>query len=274
MPTLFRQAQRARMTYQPCNPDALQSIHISRNPPPTMSEAAHFHKSLLTDDAAHVLVVDDDDRIRSLLQRFLTDQGMRVTTANSAAMARRFMGTLAFDLLIVDIMMPGEDGISFTLSLREESDIPVLMLTAKSDIEDRISGLETGADDYLSKPFEPRELLLRIKNILRRNGPPPDVTIELVRFGPFTFNLEKGELRRADEIIKLTDREKEMMRIFCSAAGECVPRHELLADATTAGERTVDVQINRLRRKIELDPTNPIYLHTVRGVGYRILTDN
>ena len=183
------------------------------------------------------------------------------------------MDTLAFELLIVDVMMPGEDGISLTSSIRDESDVPILMLTAKSDISDRISGLEVGADDYLSKPFEPRELLLRINNILRRNGPPLGATIELVRFGPFTFNLDRGELRKGEGVVKLTDREKEMMRIFCSAAGECVPRHELLADPTSAGERTVDVQINRLRRKIEVDPANPIYLHTVRGIGYRILTD-
>ncbi|MEM8794383.1 MAG: response regulator [Pseudomonadota bacterium] len=227
----------------------------------------------VADDAPHILVIDDDNRIRSLLQRYLSDQGLRVSGAADATTARRFMGTLAFDLLIVDIMMPGEDGLSLTSSIRDKSDIPILMLTAKSDTDDRISGLETGADDYLSKPFEPRELLLRVNNILKRYGPPPGAAIELVCFGPFTFNLGKGELKRNDDIIRLTDREKEMMRIFCQNPGETVPRHELLSDPDGAGERTVDVQINRLRRKIEIDPANPIYLHTVRGIGYRIMTD-
>lgn len=267
MPTLFRQAHRARIDYQPGIIIPVGNLHNDREIHSDMVP------NLPKDEAPHVLVVDDDDRIRSLLQRYLTDQGLRVTAARNAEYARRFMETLTFDLLIIDVMMPGEDGISLTQSLRQDSDIPILMLTARSDIDDRIVGLEVGADDYLSKPFEPRELLLRINNILRRSGPPPGATIELVRFGSFTFNLEKGELRQADELVKLTDREKEMMRIFCQAAGECVPRHELLADPTSAGERTVDVQINRLRRKIEIDPTNPTYLHTVRGVGYRILTD-
>ena len=267
MPTLFRQELRAKMDYQP--------ILIERTLKGEQISEFHPDMSPITvqDEAPHILVIDDDDRIRSLLQRYLTDQGLRVTVAENAETARRFMDTLAFELLIVDVMMPGEDGISLTSSIRDESDVPILMLTAKSDISDRISGLEVGADDYLSKPFEPRELLLRINNILRRNGPPLGATIELVRFGPFTFNLDRGELRKGEGVVKLTDREKEMMRIFCAAAGECVPRHELLADPTSAGERTVDVQINRLRRKIEVDPANPIYLHTVRGIGYRILTD-
>lgn len=267
MPTLFRQTPRAKIDCPSGFLDPLINRRKDRAIPSVMTSHT------LTDEAPHLLVVDDDDRIRSLLQRYLVDQGLRVTTASNAEIARRFMDVLAFDLLIVDIMMPGEDGISLTRSIRTHSDIPILMLTAKSDIDDRISGLETGADDYLSKPFEPRELLLRANNILRRSGPPEGVIIELVRFGPFTFNLEKGELRRADTVIKLTDREKEMMRIFCQAAGECVPRHELLADPTGAGERTVDVQINRLRRKIEIDAANPVYLHTVRGIGYRLLTD-
>lgn len=267
MPTLFRQAPRAKIKYPFDFFDPIINRREERAIPSVMTPDA------LTDEAPHILVVDDDDRIRSLLQRYLVDKGLRVTTAENAEVARRFMNTLAFDLLIVDIMMPGEDGISLTQSIRTESDIPILMLTAKSDINDRINGLEIGADDYLSKPFEPRELLLRANNILRRSGPPDGATIEMVRFGPFTFNLEKGELRRSDSVIKLTDREKEMMRIFCQAAGECVARHELLADPTSAGERTVDVQINRLRRKIEIDAANPGYLHTVRGIGYRLLTD-
>lgn len=269
MPTLFRQAQRERLTYKPC------VIMVETDAQTGKRSTLQIPSSpqLVTDEAPHVLVIDDDDRIRSLLQRYLSEQGLRITAAENAETARRFMETLAFDLLIVDVMMPGEDGLTLTSAIRLDSDVPILMLTAKSETDDRISGLEVGADDYLSKPFEPRELLLRINNILKRNGPPPGATIELVRFGPFTFNLERGELKRGDQPVKLTDREKEMMRIFCSAAGECVPRHELLADPTSAGERTVDVQINRLRRKIEIDPANPVYLHTVRGIGYRILAD-
>lgn len=267
MPTLFKPAPRAKIEYQVEFFEPIINPRKERAIPPTMAP------DTLTDEAPHLLVIDDDDRIRSLLQRYLVDQGLRVTTAENAQVARRFMETFAFDLLIVDIMMPGEDGISLTQSIRKNSDIPILMLTAKSDIDDRIIGLEIGADDYLSKPFEPRELLLRATNILRRSGPPDSAIIEMVRFGPFTYNLEKGELRRSDKVIRLTDREKDMMRIFCQAAGECVPRHELLADPTGAGERTVDVQINRLRRKIEIDASNPTYLHTVRGIGYRLLTD-
>ncbi len=267
MPALFRQADRARINNQS---GFMMTIH---NIDKKCKGAWTMEKQQPNDEAPHILIIDDDDRIRGLLQQFLSDHGLRVTTAENTKIARNFLQSLAFDLLIVDIMMPGEDGISFTKSFRKTSSIPVLMLTAKSDINDRIVGLETGADDYLSKPFEPRELLLRTNNILRRLGPPADATIELISFGPFSFNLERGELKRGEEIVRLTDREKEMMRIFCQAAGDCVPRHTLLADPESAGERTVDVQINRLRRKLEADITNPVYLHTVRGVGYRLLIE-
>lgn len=266
MPTLIRQGKRERLTYP-----HFPLMVVEHDQP--WKNRRRMEKIPIADEAPHILVVDDDDRIRLLLQKYLSDQGLRISTAENAAVARKFMETLSFDLLVVDIMMPGEDGLSLTTAIRETSDVPILMLTAKSEIDDRISGLETGADDYVSKPFEPRELLLRINSILKRAGPPPDAAIELVCFGPFTFNLEKGELRRNDNVIKLTDREKEMMRIFCKAPGETVPRYELLSDPSGPGERTVDVQINRLRRKIEVDPTNPLYLHTVRGIGYRILTD-
>ena len=212
------------------------------------------------DDAAHLLVVDDDNRIRDLLTRFLGANGFRVTSAPTAVEARRQLEGMMFDLLIVDIMMPGESGLELTQSLRESSDVPILMLTARAESEQRIEGLEVGADDYLSKPFEPRELLLRINNIL------PGFIDSL----PMK---QRGELRRGTEIVRITDREREMLRIFSGRPNETVQRHELLNASGANGERTVDVQINRLRRKIEADPANPIHLHTVRGIGYRLLVD-
>jgi two-component system phosphate regulon response regulator OmpR len=226
----------------------------------------------LNDNAPHLLVVDDDKRIRTLLSRYLGDNGFRVTNAANAAEARRRLTGLAFDLLIVDVMMPGEDGLALTRSLRETSNVPILVLTARSEAESRIRGLEFGADDYLAKPFEPRELVLRINNILKRGAPPTKPLIEQIRFGPFTFNREHLELRRGNDMVHLTDRERQIMAIFAAAPGATVPRADLIAGENTAGERTVDVQINRLRRKIEADPANPVYLQTVRGIGYRLTT--
>jgi two-component system phosphate regulon response regulator OmpR len=224
----------------------------------------------LTDDAPHILIIDDDSRIRSLLSRYLGEHGFRVTSAANAEEARRRLGGLAFDLLIVDVMMPGEDGMALTKSLRETMNVPILMLTARAETESRIKGLEFGADDYVAKPFEPRELLLRINSILRRGAPAAKPLIELVRFGPFAFHRERLELRRGSDLVHLTDRERQIMAIFAAAPGETVPRLALVASDGPAGERTVDVQINRLRRKIETDPANPLYLQTVRGIGYRL----
>jgi two-component system phosphate regulon response regulator OmpR len=224
------------------------------------------------DDAPHLLVVDDDSRIRTLLSRYLGEHGFRVTSAADAADARRRLGGLAFDLLIIDVMMPGESGMELTRSLRETMNVPILMLTARAEIENRIQGLELGADDYLAKPFEPRELLLRINNILRRGAPPARPLIELVSFGPFTFHRERLELKRGGETVHLTDRERQIMAIFAAKPGDTVPRTALMTGEGAAGERTVDVQINRLRRKIETDPANPVYLQTVRGIGYRLAT--
>lgn len=225
----------------------------------------------MKDDAPHLLVVDDDSRIRTLLARYLGERGFRVTSAADAADARRRLGGLAFDLLIVDVMMPGENGMELTRSLRESMNVPILMLTALSEAESRIRGLEFGADDYLAKPFEPRELLLRINNILRRGAAPAAPLIEHVRFGPFTFHRERLELRHGSEAVHLTDRERQIMAIFAATPGETVPRTALMVGDASGGERTVDVQINRLRRKIEADPANPVYLQTVRGVGYRLV---
>jgi len=222
------------------------------------------------DDAPHLLVVDDDSRIRTLLSRYLGEHGFRVTSAADAADARRRLGGLAFDLLIVDVMMPGESGMELIRSLRETMNVPILMLTARAETENRIQGLEFGADDYLAKPFEPRELVLRINNILRRGTPPARPLVELVSFGPFTFHRERLELKRSGETVHLTDRERQIMAIFAAKPGDTVPRTALMTGEGAAGERTVDVQINRLRRKIETDPANPIYLQTVRGIGYRL----
>jgi two-component system phosphate regulon response regulator OmpR len=222
------------------------------------------------DDAPHILVVDDDTRIRTLLKKFLGQNGFRVTMAASAADARRLLAGLDFDLIILDVMMPGETGVELTRALREEKQVPILMLTALSETDSRIEGLEAGADDYLPKPFDPRELLLRISNILRRGAQPTTPKVEQIVFGPYTFQIARRELKRAGEPLKLTDREQDILVMFAQRAGETIPRHELVGNDTEVGERTIDVQINRLRRKIERDPSNPVWLQTVRGIGYRL----
>jgi two-component system phosphate regulon response regulator OmpR len=227
------------------------------------------------DDAQHVLVVDDDRRLRALLSSYLTKNGYRVTVAATAAEARAFLDGLAFDIIVLDVMMPGESGFDFATDLRERSEVPILMLTARGEPQDRVKGLEIGVDDYLSKPFEPRELLLRIGSVLRRARAAPIGKLEtaVVRFGPFTFSLERGELRSGEEIVHITEREREMLRILCANAGESVSRESLSGPGGAAQERTVDVLINRLRRKIEQDPANPAYLQTARGAGYRLIAD-
>jgi len=224
----------------------------------------------LPDDAPHLLVVDDDRRIRDLLSRFLFTEGYRVTTADNARDARAKLDSLSFDLLVLDVMMPGETGFQLAKSLRENSSVPILMLTAKAESDSRIIGLELGADDYVSKPFEPRELSLRIGNILKRTIVAPVPTVESVRFGDFVFHLARGELRRGEEVVRLTDRERDMLRVLAAVPGETVPRLALAGNGG-ANERAVDVQVNRLRRKIERDPANPLYVQTVRGIGYRLV---
>ncbi|MEA2974928.1 MAG: two-component system, OmpR family, phosphate regulon response regulator OmpR [Alphaproteobacteria bacterium] len=223
------------------------------------------------DDAPHLLVVDDDRRIRDLLSRFLATEGYRVTTAETAADARAKLDGLRFDLLILDVMMPGETGFELARAIRQSSAVPILMLTARDEKESRIEGLELGADDYVSKPFEPRELSLRIANILKRATPITLTPMESLRFGPFVFHIARGELRRGDEIIRLTDREREMLRVLSACPGETVPRLALAGNGSSLNERAVDVQVNRLRRKIERDPTNPLIVQTVRGIGYRLV---
>jgi len=222
------------------------------------------------DDAPHILVIDDDNRIRDLLSRFLAEQGFRVSIAGDAAEARRKLEGLSFDLLIVDVMMPGENGTDFTNSIRETLDVPIMMLTALGETEARIRGLEAGADDYLAKPFDPRELVLRANAILKRAKPEPTPTLEQVVFGPYTFSIVSRELKSDGKAVKLTERERDIMVMFAQNAGEVVPRLDLIGEDLTANERTVDVQINRLRRKIESDPTDPTWLQTVRGIGYKL----
>jgi two-component system phosphate regulon response regulator OmpR len=226
----------------------------------------------LADDAPHLLVVDDDRRIRDLLSRFLLAEGYRVTTAETAADARAKLAGLRFDLLILDVMMPGETGFNLARDLRASSNVPIIMLTARVEAQSRIEGLAIGADDYLGKPFEPRELSLRIAGILRRAQPAVTPSVETVHFGDFDFHVARGELKRGEEIIRLTDRERDMLRLLAAAPGETVPRQALAGHGGSTGERAVDVQINRLRRKIEIDSANPLFVQTVRGVGYRLVT--
>jgi two-component system phosphate regulon response regulator OmpR len=236
--------------------------------------AEAMDRALPADDAPHILIVDDDRRIRELLSRYLGDHGFRVSGAADAQQARRKLDSLQFDLLIIDVMMPGETGTSLTRALRQtHGGVPILMLTALAETEHRIDGLEAGADDYLAKPFDPRELLLRISSILKRTAKPAAPAIENVAFGPYRYSVTRQELRRGDEAVRLTDREREILTFFASRPGLTVARHELLDGSADAGERKIDVQINRLRRKIEDDPANPKWLQTVRGAGYRLCVD-
>lgn len=225
------------------------------------------------DETAHILVVDDDRRIRQLLQSYLTEHGFRVSVAATAAEARQRMEGIVYDLLVLDIMMPGESGLQFTQALRREGfGVPVLLLSALADASDRISGLEHGSDDYLPKPFEPRELLLRVQNLLRRSESAVRIRSE-VFFGGFTFSLRRGELRKEGELVRLTTRERDFLRLLAGRPGTAVGRAELAPAGSEEGARSVDVQINRLRQKIEADPSNPVFLQTVRGAGYVLHID-
>jgi two-component system phosphate regulon response regulator OmpR len=222
---------------------------------------------------SHILVVDDDRRLRQLLQKYLTENGYVVTTATDAADARARLMSLAFDLLVVDVMMPGEDGLSLTRSLRQEGSAPILMLTARGEVEDRIAGLESGAEDYLVKPFEPRELLLRINNILRRAAA-LKTAAQTITFGAFSFDVAREELRNADRPVRLTSSESDLLKVFAGKPGEVLSREWLSHESRLGGgERTVDVQVARLRRKIEVNPKDPRYLQTVWGTGYVLRAD-
>lgn len=219
----------------------------------------------------HLLLVDDDDRIRDLLKRYLAKAGARVSAAADAAGARQLLASMEFDLLILDVMMPVEDGFSLAETVRKTSKVPIVLLTARGMPEDRIRGLSIGADDYVPKPFEPAELTLRINAILRRTVTQRGETPETLTFGPYAFNSARGELVRDGDVVRLTEAEVALLRILAARPGEVVSREEL-AKRTGAGlERSVDVQVTRLRRKIDADSRAPIYLQTVRGVGYRLV---
>lgn len=221
----------------------------------------------------HVLVVDDDRRLRELLRAYLTDNGFIVTTASDAAEARARLAGLTFDLIVLDVMMPGENGLDLTESLRETNPVPILLLTAMGEADDRIAGLERGADDYLAKPFEPRELLLRIASILRRAGPPP-APPAVARFGDYAFDVGRGELSRDGQPVRLTSGEAALLGVFASNPGVTLTRERLSRESRLGGaERTVDVHIARLRSKLEPDPKAPRYLQTVWGRGYVLRAD-
>jgi two-component system phosphate regulon response regulator OmpR len=233
----------------------------------------------MADLDSHLLIVDDDERIRDLLKKFLVRHGFLVTAARDAAHARRLLSGLDFDLIVMDVMMPGEDGVSLTRALRETDSTPILLLTARGETEHRIAGLEAGADDYLAKPFEPKELLLRINAILRRmpDTPIADTVPKILQLGPIRYNIERGELWQGENLVRLTATESQLMKIFSACPGEPVSRSKLVEDLGRdrgqAQERAVDVQITRLRRKIETDPKQPRYLQTVRGAGYMLAPD-
>ncbi len=218
----------------------------------------------------HVLIVDDDDRIRQLVSRYLRENGFAASTAADAGQAREVLDILEFDALVVDIMMPGQNGLEFTRELRKDSDIPVLLLTALGESGDRIAGLETGADDYLPKPFEPKELVLRLHSILKRRPLPPEaLPLQAFKVGRWDYDPAHKELRGGDETVRLTTVEDNLLCALAGRAGQVVSRDTLaeLCDMD-AGERTIDVQVTRLRRKIEDDPKKPRCLQTVRGKGY------
>ncbi|MBC2834958.1 response regulator [Paragemmobacter straminiformis] len=234
----------------------------------------------MTELQAHLLVVDDDERIRGLLQKFLMRNGYLVSVARDAAQARRLLAGLEFDMIVLDVMMPGEDGISLTRDLRGRLAVPILLLTAKGEASNRIEGFEAGADDYLVKPFEPKELLLRINAILRRvpQVKPAEPAPKVLHMGAVRYDMDRGELWRGSEPVRLTATESALMRIFAAQPGTAVAREKLVGDLGRsaeegAQERAVDVQITRLRRKIEEDPRQPRYLQTVRGEGYMLQPD-
>jgi two-component system phosphate regulon response regulator OmpR len=223
-------------------------------------------------EESHVLVVDDDERLRALLQKYLSQNGFRVTAAAGAEDARALMKSIAFDLMIVDVMMPGESGLELTKSVRAQSQTPILMLTARGEAEDRIAGLEHGADDYLPKPFEPRELVLRCAALLRRAAPPAQPHRK-IKMGEAVFDADRGELRRKGKPVRLTSSESALLKLFAANAGRPFSRTDLCTRLGVTLERSIDVQVTRLRRKIEDDPKLPLYIQTVRGIGYMLVPD-
>ncbi|WP_420564598.1 response regulator [Thalassobaculum sp.] len=237
----------------------------------------------MREEAPHILAVDDDARLRNLLRRFLMENGFRVSVAADAAAARAHLQNLVFDLIVLDVMMPGENGVELTRALRAESQVPILLLTAMGESGDRIAGLESGADDYLTKPFEPRELVLRIRTILRRASPPPPPAVAApmaggeILFGEFRFDPVRNMLWRGEEPVRLTESEGALLAVFAASPGTVFSREDLAeGEAPDSGgnARSIDVQITRLRRKIEPDPKFPRFLQTVRGRGYVLRPDS
>lgn len=234
-------------------------------------------ENILSTNKPHILIVDDDRRLRDLLHQYLSNQGFTVTIADSAADARVKISSLQFDVMIIDWMMPDEDGISLLTTIKPEITTQVLMLTALDDPDNRVKGLSSGADDYLSKPFDPRELVLRLQKLLQRQNAAPLVqhAPPLIYFGSFVYERERRLLKEGDRLIKLTTAEANLLSILASSLGQPLPREEIvkrLSDQSVT-ERSIDVQINRLRRKIEPDPTIPRYLQTVRNRGYVLIGD-
>jgi len=222
-------------------------------------------------EPAHILVIDDDDRLRDLLRRFLSESGFRVSDAANANQARQLLSVITFDMLVVDVMMPGETGVEFLASIRSDNDVPALFLTALSETENRIDGLEAGADDYIAKPFEPRELILRIQRILARR--PKMENSHQVSFGPFTFDVESGRLTENETLIHITTAEKDLLTAFARRPNETLSRDDLSSSLAARMEgRSIDVAIARLRRKIEIDPKQPHHLITTRGAGWLLRT--
>jgi two-component system phosphate regulon response regulator OmpR len=238
-----------------------------------LRERTVTHEAIMSDDLPHILVVDDDERLRHLLARYLSEHRYRVTAAADAADASAKLASIAFDLIVLDLMMPGESGLDLTQRLRRVSSVPILILTAMGEPEDRIVGLERGADDYMVKPFEPRELLLRIGNILKRIPQSEPAQTE-VRLGELVFDLEREQLRQGDEVVRLTSVEAALLKALAKRPGVPISREDLIElTGAAGGDRAVDVQVTRLRRKIESDPRDPRYLQTVRGRGYVLRPD-
>ncbi|MCP4329748.1 MAG: response regulator transcription factor [Alphaproteobacteria bacterium] len=250
------------------------SANCVKRESPLANNSLFPYADFVTQETSHILVVDDDRRLRELLSKYLTENGFRVSTAADAAAAKVQIEALQFDLIVVDVMMPGENGLELTRTLRTaENAVPVLLLTAMGEAEDRIAGLEAGADDYLAKPFEPRELLLRIRTILRR-APPQTAIQTQVNLGELRFDLDRDELREGNNVIRLTDAEIRLLRVLAENAGRAVSREELTHRSQIHGNtRTIDVHIARLRRKIESNPKVPRYLRTLRGSGYILRPD-
>ena len=226
-----------------------------------------------TDSRSHILVVDDDQRLLELLKKFLEESGFRVTGASDTDQANAYMNGIHFDLLVIDIMMPGKTGIEWLIELRESTTIPAIFLTALGETEDRIDGLSAGADDYLPKPFEPRELILRITRILDRSLTAPNGYSDII-FGNFVFNLESRKLSKDEILIHLTTSEQDLLSCFANAPNKTLSRKDLieLLDERMQG-RSIDVAIARLRSKIENDPKQPYYLTTVRNLGWKLQID-